>query len=185
MHDNEFTITMKALEKGPVTLHVDCAPARLELKDPQFGFVSPVVGEVGFSLANPRVIATGTLETDVTTQCVRCLGDASLHVVAPVHTLYENEKLIRDSRSEQVSPEEEVAVPFNGDWIQPEDELREAIMLELPSLPLCDEACKGLCPKCGINLNEGTCNCSAAIQEENESVSPWKTALKGLKLNDK
>ena len=37
--------------------------------------------------------------------------------------------------------------------------LRDDILLELPSKFLCKESCKGLCPKCGKNLNEGSCNC--------------------------
>ena len=34
-----------------------------------------------------------------------------------------------------------------------------AIVFELPLVPLCDEDCKGLCPTCGANLNEGPCGC--------------------------
>ncbi len=37
--------------------------------------------------------------------------------------------------------------------------LRDDILLELPSKFLCDESCKGLCPKCGKDLNEGECTC--------------------------
>lgn len=37
--------------------------------------------------------------------------------------------------------------------------LRDDILLELPSKFLCKESCKGLCPKCGKNLNEGDCGC--------------------------
>ena len=41
------------------------------------------------------------------------------------------------------------------------DELvRDDILLELPSKYLCSNECKGLCPKCGINLNEKTCGCT-------------------------
>lgn len=39
--------------------------------------------------------------------------------------------------------------------------LRDDILLELPSKFLCQESCKGLCPKCGKNLNEGSCTCDA------------------------
>ena len=36
----------------------------------------------------------------------------------------------------------------------------EDILLELPTRILCREDCKGLCPKCGTNLNESTCDCN-------------------------
>lgn len=38
--------------------------------------------------------------------------------------------------------------------------LRDDILLELPSKFLCKDSCKGLCPKCGKNLNEGECSCN-------------------------
>jgi len=38
---------------------------------------------------------------------------------------------------------------------------RDAIVLELPMAPLCRDDCKGLCPQCGANRNEGDCGCVA------------------------
>ncbi len=38
-------------------------------------------------------------------------------------------------------------------------DIRQEMILEYPIKPLCDELCKGLCPKCGKNLNNGKCNC--------------------------
>jgi len=40
--------------------------------------------------------------------------------------------------------------------------LRESLLLSLPVQPLCREACRGLCPHCGANLNEAPCGCSQA-----------------------
>ncbi len=40
-----------------------------------------------------------------------------------------------------------------------EELVRSALILEMPSRFLCQEDCKGLCPKCGCDLNEGSCNC--------------------------
>lgn len=39
------------------------------------------------------------------------------------------------------------------------DDLRQEIVLDFPLKMLCRENCKGLCPHCGMNLNEGECNC--------------------------
>lgn len=177
MRDNDFTINAKDLEKGPVKLTVNCDPKALDLEDEEFDF-GQVRGEVVYTMARPRVVADGELTTTATARCVRCLGDAVLSITAPVHAIYENEKHVRDTRNEVVAPEEQVITPYNGDWIQPENELREAIFLELPSLPHCREDCQGLCDRCGKNLNEGACECPA----EKEEVSSWKTALQDLKL---
>lgn len=39
------------------------------------------------------------------------------------------------------------------------DDLRQEVLLDYPLKPLCDPDCKGLCVKCGKNLNEGQCDC--------------------------
>ena len=39
------------------------------------------------------------------------------------------------------------------------DDLRQEILLTYPMKLLCKEDCRGLCPKCGANLNEGACRC--------------------------
>ncbi len=39
------------------------------------------------------------------------------------------------------------------------NELRECIIIKYPSNPLCDENCKGLCQKCGTDLNKSQCSC--------------------------
>ena len=40
-------------------------------------------------------------------------------------------------------------------------DVRDELLLELPGYPLCGPDCKGLCPRCGKNLNEGPCGCPA------------------------
>ncbi|MEO0095406.1 MAG: DUF177 domain-containing protein [candidate division WOR-3 bacterium] len=40
--------------------------------------------------------------------------------------------------------------------------IRETIVLAIPPVPLCKKECKGLCPVCGKNLNDGTCNCKVS-----------------------
>lgn len=52
--------------------------------------------------------------------------------------------------------------------------VREYILLELPTKFLCKPDCKGLCPQCGKNLNEGKCSCSA------RQVDPRLEILKKL-----
>jgi len=54
-------------------------------------------------------------------------------------------------------------------------DVREDVLLEIPGYALCDEACKGLCPQCGKNLNDGPCGCAPS----GDALSPWG-ALDGL-----
>lgn len=70
--------------------------------------------------------------------------------------------------------EEDNLIYYNGDKLNLKEEIIEAIILNLPMKPLCSEKCKGLCPKCGTNLNEGQCNC------ESDYVDPRFEKLKEL-----
>ncbi len=55
-----------------------------------------------------------------------------------------------------------------------EDVVREQVLLSLPSRTLCTADCKGLCPRCGQNLNQAKCSCDEA------SADPRWNALAGL-----
>ncbi|MCQ5072305.1 YceD family protein, partial [Adlercreutzia sp. DFI.6.23] len=57
-----------------------------------------------------------------------------------------------------------------------------ALLLEVPLVPLCDDDCKGLCPQCGANLDEGPCGCSR--DEADVEASPF-AALKNFDFGDK
>ena len=56
------------------------------------------------------------------------------------------------------------------------DDIREEVLLNLPHYPVCRSDCKGLCPQCGHNLNNGPCNCT-----ETQGDLRW-SGLNDLKL---
>lgn len=49
--------------------------------------------------------------------------------------------------------------PLDAHSITLDDPAKDALLLELPIKFLCSESCKGLCPKCGHDLNLGPCTC--------------------------
>src|SRR4029450_9453000 len=59
--------------------------------------------------------------------------------------------------------------------------MREQFVLALPMKPLCEEACKGLCPECGTNLNKTQCDC--APKWEDPRLAPLKSLLSKHKEN--
>ena len=58
------------------------------------------------------------------------------------------------------------------------EDVRNEMLIELPINLLCRDDCRGLCPKCGVNLNEVACGCRP---EGGAEASPW-SALDGLSL---
>ena len=69
--------------------------------------------------------------------------------------------------------------PYSGKTIDLAPALREQILLAVPPPPVCDEACKGLCPTCGKDLNAGDCGC------EKTTIDPRWAALKSIQLEKK
>lgn len=57
----------------------------------------------------------------------------------------------------------EECVIIDGNTVTLNETAEEILFLELPSRVLCDENCKGLCDRCGKNLNEGPCECGKEI----------------------
>ena len=119
------------------------------------------------------VLVRGRMYTRVTQECRRCLAPVEAEVDDDVTLLFE--PLGDDEEAELVG--EVYPLPERGDALDLGPALREELILRLPDLVVCSESCRGLCPTCGANLNETTCECVPV-----EESSPW-TALKNLKFD--
>ncbi|HKS99229.1 MAG TPA: YceD family protein [Rugosimonospora sp.] len=107
------------------------------------------------------VLVSGTVTTEVTGECGRCLrpvGD-SLTVTLQELYLYEDRAAkLRfprgsDSATDETAEEDEVH-RLQGDLLDLEPALRDAVVPALPNHPLCREDCPGLCPECGVPRDE-------------------------------
>jgi len=93
------------------------------------------------------LLATGTISAPWRAECQRCLGPAEGRIHFEFRELFEREA--RDGESYRMG----------HDSIDMEPLVREAVLLELPLVPLCAADCPGLCPTCGADLNQGPCGC--------------------------
>lgn len=100
----------------------------------------------------------GNLDTEVTLRCSRCLVDFSdkLHVPFAEEFVQVDEDKLADA---EVNMEED-RNPVAGDFIDLAPYVEQEVALALPYAPLHKPDCKGLCPECGVNLNESTCSCN-------------------------
>lgn len=95
----------------------------------------------------------GELATHVTYICSRCLRE----FVRPLSAQWE----VPFMKSEKIAIEDEEKDirPIEEDQIDLVPLIREALLLNIPFAPICQENCKGLCPVCGVDQNESTCDC--------------------------
>jgi uncharacterized protein len=114
------------------------------------------------------ILVTGSVEAATTLECARCLQffDSSLSLqVCELYVAPGNERL----------PDED-SYRVTGGEIHLETMLRDVLTLALPLNPLCDPACKGLCPRCGTDLNGRSCSCPQ------DDVDPRWAPLADLRL---
>jgi uncharacterized protein len=95
----------------------------------------------------------GDIETIYSTACARCLKPLEIPLKAHTDTLLTHDPAEEDS-------EDEVYL-LEGDTVEVEDILVPALILEVDMTYLCKADCKGLCPRCGADLNVTTCTCGA------------------------
>lgn len=141
--------------------------------------LSPVECRGTLSHVDDGILLQGELRYHQTMACDRCLESASLPVDEIFHLL-----LVPAADEAEVVAELELesqdldVVAIEGEEIDTDPLVVEQVRLNVPMKPLCSEDCKGLCPHCGSNLNEGSCHCQAT------DVDPRWAALAALREGD-
>ncbi|GAA0366439.1 YceD family protein [Micromonospora gifhornensis] len=95
------------------------------------------------------VLVSGTVSGPVRGECGRCLRGIDDSVTVTIQELYAYENSTTDATTE----EDEVG-RLQGDLIDLEPALRDAVVLALPTNPLCRQDCPGLCSECGVHWDD-------------------------------
>ena len=113
-------------------------------------------------------------EAAIEAECARCLRGVSLEISGELMYLYcsRNPEAVED---DEYMP---VEVEHFGRVLDVMPQVQENIYTLLPTKILCREDCKGLCPVCGKNLNEGECSCT------DENIDPRLEALRNFTTED-
>lgn len=142
-----------------------------------FDLESPLHAEAKIEKAGQSVLIAGKVEVTLRFQCVRCLKEFSYPLSTPFELTLHPLKEAPSEEEVELQSEEMESSFFEGGEIHLSEIACEQIFLEIPYQPVCQEGCKGLCPKCGKDLNVSSCNC---VKEE---LSTGFSALKKLKLD--
>ena len=125
-----------------------------------------------------NVSLIGSVEVRLHPVCHRCLEGFEKRLAIPLHVnLAPAVELSGQKGEEREGNEEDLNFSFyKGEFIDLGEIVREMLVLEIPLKYLCKESCKGLCPRCGRNLNPGPCPCAPA--PEDPRFAPLKKLLK-------
>src|SRR5919202_21605 len=115
------------------------------------------------------VYISGHVRGSLAGECGRCLDEIHESFDVPVAELFAYE----DSTTEETTDEDEVG-RMQGDLLDLEPAVRDAVVLTLPTNPLCRPDCPVLCPECGVHLDD------LPADHSHESVDPRWAALRNL-----
>ena len=132
----------------------------VDLSDLCFGTSYPVSEPVHISgtVRNTAdvLMMKGAITTCLHGVCDRCAADFTRDVEIPVDVVLVEEFSNEDSEDEWV-------FPLEADAADLEEIVRTVFVLNMDSQLLCSQDCKGLCCRCGKNLNDGPCSCQKEI----------------------
>jgi uncharacterized protein len=174
---------IKDLELQPIDFGEEFAPGLIDL-GPEYRQRTPIKTSGRADLVEEHhgkhkiiqdIRVKGQVATRLELSCARCLEPVEQDVKREFDLLYR--PLGADAGRDEMSitdAEAEISY-YEGEGIQLEDVVREQLLLAVPLKVTCRENCKGLCPHCGQNLNEGQCDCTVEVEE------PRWSALKEIR----
>ena len=165
-------VDLRELARGPVE-----TAGQLAGSDPLFEGLDVVLAEpvrVAGRLqaaGEGRFYWRGSLQTRIAGQCRRCLVPVPVPVVATIDALFTGDPdALEDPSSYALTPD---AIEID---LRPA--VREELLLAVPRWVVCRDDCRGLCPRCGNDLNPGPCGCPPAVDQPLQGLAALKHKLR-------
>ena len=157
-------IVREISDSQPARHEVWVPPTEIDLELEEAQFVGEIHGHLQLSRRVEDVYVKGSFATSIEVECRCCVEPFATNISSDVEVQFYPTDMTASSNPWQADTGERY---YLGDTIDLSEEVRQSLILEIPNWPLCTEACKGLCPQCGVNLNVTDCDCH--ISEESSS----------------
>lgn len=142
----------------------------------------PFRGHAAAVNIDDAILVSVHLRGEAELECGRCLVRYNLPLALDFDEEFRAGEVKPDQDpAEQLEDDDRPYSLYQGDEIDLTEVVRQHLLLALPMKPLCQETCRGLCPRCGKNLNEGDCGC--VVDEIDPRLEGLKNLLKGDPLN--
>ena len=150
---------------------------KLDLDTPNYRIIGPVAVAGGIEKHIAAVNVKGNISGLVEIDCTRCLQPVERTLSIDFDVEYLTEGGLGSDGEHEIHTSDLETDELPGNNLDLTQLAREQILLNIPEQFFCREDCKGLCEKCGENLNLVNCNCA---QDE---IDPRWAALKDLKID--
>ena len=140
---------------------------------------TPLAVSVKLYTAGDKIVLEGKVKGGILVRCDRCLNPYHRDVNATFHLFLALPASESDETELELLDEDMETNYVRGEEIDTDEIVREQVYLSLPMKLLCSEDCKGICPRCGADLNKGACQCRREVGH------PGFSKLKNLKIQKK
>jgi uncharacterized protein len=120
-------------------------------------FLLPVHADISVNKVGEEVFVKGKIKTLLSFVCSRCLVPFEFPVDSPFDLVYLPEEF--EVAKEELDGDDLNTSFYYSRKIDLKEVVLEQLNLTFPVKPLCSEACQGICPVCGKNINNGDCSC--------------------------
>ena len=169
-------LSKREMELRKLLFETAYPPGEIELFDNQLRQATAleVTGVAELLGATEEIRVQGRMKVRMEAECDRCLDMASYELDNRFDLFYRPEGTgIRSEEIELEEGETEIGY-YTGDGLELKEIIREQVLLAMPMQRVCREDCKGICPVCGRDRNDGECGCVAKLSDDR-----W-AALKNL-----
>lgn len=175
-------IDLRTVSRSPCRFRFSMTTDEWEIREetePVLGLATPITLDGTVSSKGERYLVEASMSGRLRLRCDRCLEpyekvletQLRIDLIPPVR--------VPDETEVELSAED-MAVDFvHGDELDLSEVVREQVFLSLPIKAICKDGCKGLCPRCGANLNEEACGC------DRKTGHPAFSRLNELKLRER
>jgi uncharacterized protein len=155
-------IEIEDLRDEPLHVHHTYGVGELGFERQDAVIAEPVAADFVLTHEDRDLHIDGSIDTAVRCRCARCASEFTRHVSAHFDLSYTPQREGRKESEEIELKYDEMDVGFyDGVRLDVDLMVAEQIELSLPMKFVCREECKGLCYRCGRDLNEGPCGCAA------------------------
>jgi uncharacterized protein len=166
-------LSVKELELRKIRFDATFEPGAIDFSGENLEQASPLRATGTAELlahSDGEIRVEGRYTVEMGAQCDRCLEWARYPLEASFDLFYRPmSEIAREQEVEIDEGETEIGF-YEGGGMELEDLLREQVLLALPMQRVCQDACKGICPVCGRNRNEGDCGCAPPAADDRWSA---------------
>ena len=130
-------------------------------------FINPLACTIEFfHQGGDNFYVTANINTIISVECRRCINPFEVDLITTLDLLFSID-------NEASEPDEDDERYYDGETLDISEDVRRALVLEIPTWSLCSETCKGLCSQCGTDLNTTDCSCEIT----DETSAPASNSL--------